>query len=49
MIRSFNINHNINIGKQKTIINLIKEYRKFSSVVSNELWKEFFNTGKINK
>lgn len=49
MIRAYSLTHSINLGKQKTIIDLLSEYRKIAIKVSKIQWIEFFKSGKFNK
>ena len=49
MLRTYKLKHYINIGKQRKILNLLKEYRKVSDEISNRQWRYFYEKGRFNR
>ncbi|RUM71433.1 MAG: transposase [Sulfurovum sp.] len=49
MLRTYKLKHSINKGKQRKILNLLKEYRKVSDEISNRQWRYFYENGKFNR
>jgi len=49
MLRTYKLKHSINRGKQKKILNILKEYRKVSDEISNRQWRYFYENGRFNK
>jgi len=49
MLRTYKLKHSINVGKQRKILNLLKEYRKVSDEISNRQWRYFYENGRFNR
>ena len=49
MLRTYKLKHSINGGKQKKILNILREYRKVSDEISNRQWRYFYENGKFNR
>ena len=49
MLRTYKLKHSINIGKQKKILNLLKEYRNISNKISKRQWSYFYKEGRFNR
>ena len=49
ILRTYKLKHSINIGKQKKILEILKEYRELSYNISNRQWEYFYKNGEFNK
>jgi len=49
MLRTYKLKHSINRGKQTKILNLLEEYRKVATEISNRQWIYFYKNGKFNR
>jgi len=49
MLRTYKLKHSINKGKQTKILNLLEEYRKVATEISNRQWIYFYKNGKFNR
>ncbi len=49
MLRTYKLKHSINVGKQRKILNLLKEYRKVLDEISNRQWRYFYENGRFNR
>ncbi len=49
ILRTYKLKHSINIGKQKKILDILKEYRELSYNISNRQWEYFYKNGEFNK
>lgn len=49
MIRTYPLKHSINLGKQKKVIAVVKEYRKLAVMLSALQWQELYRHGDFDK
>lgn len=49
MIRAYKLQHDINTGKQKKIVSVLRAYRETSHKIANLQWRLFFTEAKFNK
>lgn len=49
MIRTYALKHAINIGKQKKILEIVREYRKLACQIASWQWKEFYRNGGFDR
>ena len=49
ILRTYKLKHSINIGKQKKILEILKEYRKLSHKILGKQWVHFYKNSEFDK